>query len=124
MTKYNYICISSYIVTEQLTDARIVFLSERIASEDELVKLGITGLKLEFPQIQRALTNHPKDIQSAVRDVLRTWLKKQRDTNEAWSLMIAALEKCEMKDLATGLKVPCHIRPQKDGISKERVCTF
>ena len=69
-------------------------LSERIVSEDELVSLGITGLKLPYHEVKKALTNHSKDIQSAAHEVLRTWLKQQTNREEAFVKIHEALKEC------------------------------
>ena len=67
-----------------LTDSSVLELSERITSEEELMNLGVKGLRLPQHKILQAITNN-KRIQSAAHDVLSTWFKQQTDRHEAYT---------------------------------------
>ena len=85
-----------------LKDEHLVSLSQRITSEKELLELGVKGLKLEDFIIKSALYNH-KDIQSAVYDVLSSWVKQYESRGEAFGHLQTALKRCNMKLLADEL---------------------
>ena len=86
-----------------LKDEHLVSLSQRITSEKELLELGVKGLKLEDYIIQTALFNHNRDIQSAVYDVLSSWVKQCESREEALGHLQTALKRCSMKLLADEL---------------------
>ena len=86
-----------------LKDEYLVNLSQRITSEKELLELGVKGLKLKDYIIQTALYNHNRDIQSAVYDVLSSWVKQYESREEALGHLQNALKECNMKWLADEL---------------------
>ena len=85
-----------------LKDEHLVKLSQRISSERELLELGVNGLKLKDYVIKTALYNK-RDIQSAVYEVLSSWLKRYENREEAFGLLETALKECDMKSLADEL---------------------
>ena len=96
-------------ITEELTDSDVVFLSGKIVTEDDLMKFGIDGLKLSYNKIRSTLTNHPRDIQSAVHDVLQSWLASRNNRFEAMTKITVALESCGMNRLL------CELRQHVEG---------
>ena len=86
-----------------LKDEHLVSLSQRITSEKEPLELGVKGLKLEDFIIKSALFNHKQDIQSAVYDVLSSWVKQYESREEAFGHLQTALKRCNMKLLADEL---------------------
>ena len=85
-----------------LKDEHLVKLSQRISSERELLELGVNGLKLKDYVIKTALYNK-REIQSAVYEVLSSWLKRYESREEAFGLLETALKECNMKSLAEEL---------------------
>ena len=53
----------------------------------------------------KASLDDKKDIQSATYDVLSTWLKKQKNRQEAYSILLDSLMKCRMKRLRAELRL-------------------
>ena len=95
-------------------------VADRITSEDDLVNVGVTGLKIPYHKIKSALTNHPKDIQSATHDVLYTWVKSQLSRAEAFEELCTALRKCEMNLLATELETWANKEDTPNTLCEER----
>ena len=91
---------------EYLTDEHIVRLSERISSKGEVRNLGLKVLKLSQPDIQSALTNNQKDIQSAAYEVLQKWFRQQDSGQQALSSLFESLRENEMNSLVTELPMP------------------
>ena len=90
---------------ECLTDEHIVRLSERISSEGEVRNLGLKVLKLSQPDIQSALTNNPKDIQSAAYEVLQKWFRQKESGQQTLSSLVESLRENEMNSLVTELPI-------------------
>ena len=86
-------------MTETLTDALIVELSERVSTEKELRKLGVQVLKLPDYPVKTALTNNPRCIQSAAYDVLNLWSKQYRRRQDAYADLKTSLGMSRMDGL-------------------------
>ena len=87
-----------------LEDYHILELSTRITNQQELMNLGINGLKLPRHTIQSALYNHKGCIQDAANDVLSTWAQRYETPSEAYVNILAGLAKCKMNHLASQLR--------------------
>ena len=79
-------------------------LSERITSEGDLLDVGLKMLNIPERKIDLALANHPRNIQAAVREVLRFWLRQQTNREIAYTVMYDALWRNGWKMLANELK--------------------
>ena len=114
---YTYLRILSYgydtnfvlsqriqFLSDELDDSHVFELSKRIASQSELLNLGINGLRLPENIIEAALYRHPKDIQDAAHDVLREWVKRQSNRVDAYHSLLRCLKQCEMNELARDLR--------------------
>ena len=87
-----------------LTDDHINRLSQRLTDSGQLRSLAYSGFRLEHHQIEPIMHNRSNDIQSAAHEVIHTWLKQQKNRDEAFIKMLAALQECKMEMLATNLK--------------------
>ena len=103
-----------------LTDEDILDLSKRITSKIELEDLTVKGLKLPEYMVKTAVYNK-KEIQDAAREVLRTWLKKQTNKEEAFTNMMIALRRCEMNSLAAELRLWKEGRSTSPSLSESRM---
>ena len=72
-----------FLFSGSLTDKHVLELSKRITRESELMDLGIKVLELPDYVTKTALFNK-KEIQDATYDVLSTWLKEQKNRQEAY----------------------------------------
>ena len=95
--------MAEYTTCASLTDEHIVNLSQRITCQAELVNLGVKVLKLPKFVIDTAVYNK-KEIQDAAYEVLGTWLKKQNNREEAFSLLQTELQASEMNLLAAEMR--------------------
>ena len=95
-------------------------LSRRVVSEDDLVKLGVTGLKLPDYRVQAALSNRQESITSAAYAVLREWLHRKKNRDEAFTELQRALHWCEMNNLATQLVTHFSDESQRTQMSTQR----
>ena len=86
-----------------LEDSHVHELSTRITNQQDLMNLGINGLKLPRHTIQSALYNHRDSIQGAAYAVILDWMKQQDTRTEAFANIIDCLQKCKMNQLATEL---------------------
>ena len=98
----------------------VLKVAGKITSESDLVHLGVTGLKIKYDRIKSALTNHPKDIQSATHDVLYNWVKSQLSRAEAFQELCTALRNCEMNLLATELETWANKEDTPNTLCEER----
>ena len=81
---------------ECLTDEHLVLISELIGCVSEVRNLGVRVLKLSESDVQSALTNNPKDIQSAAYEVLQKWFLQQESRQEALSSLVQSLRENKM----------------------------
>ena len=91
-------------ISAQLEDTHILEPSTRITNTQDLLNLGIKGLKLPRHIIQSAVHNHKHNIQEAAYAVLTTWANQQETVLEAYVNIMAALKNCKMNQLATELR--------------------
>ena len=105
--------------TGSLEDSHILNLSEKITSDEELMKLGVKGLELPDFKIKSALYDN-KHIQSAAYEVLSAWRKQYESSQEAFQNLIAALVKVEMKQLVAELQEWTHGTVVQTKLAPER----
>ena len=74
----------------------LVKLSQVINSKSELRVLAVNGLGMEINQVDPHLENNPKDIQSAVYDVLKEWRVEKYEAAEAYKALFQGLSKCNL----------------------------
>ena len=91
-----------------MTDVPILELSKRIENSEQLMDLGIKGLKLPEFKIKAALYDHPNSIQTATHDILSVWLKQQPTRQEAYTTLYRGLKEAQMHQLATILQKWVH----------------
>ena len=108
-----------FLLTVELYSEFQTILSGKISTEDGLMKFGIDGLKLTYNKIKSTLTNHPRNIQSAVHDVLHAWLVSQSNRSEAMKNITVALESCEMNQLLGELRQHTDGEPLAAGVSSD-----
>ena len=102
-----------------LTDSAVLDLSKRITNEAELVELGVDVLNLPDHIIDAAVYNK-KEIQSAAHTVLRTWMKKQTNRQEAYTTLCAELRRYEKNELCALLKRWVEGSTAESGLTPER----
>ena len=102
----------------KLLDTHVVLLSQKLTNHGILIDLGCRGLKLEYRDIDAAISNNQNDIQSAAYRVLQILLRKQRNRREAYRNLHAALQECQMQMLIDELKASSGSL----GMSQERTC--
>ena len=107
-------------LTQTLSDVHILQLSQRLTNVDEVRTLAYRGLKLESHEIEAPINNKPNDIQSAAHEILRTWLKRQTDGEEAYNNMVSALTECKMHQLLSQLQQWGEGKSELTEISTER----
>ena len=100
-------------------DSAILDLSRRITSEAELLDLGVNVLNLPEYTIDAALYDK-KEIQSAAHKVLRTWMKKQTNRQEAYTALYDGLRKAKLNQLALLLKQSVVGTAESSQVTKER----
>ena len=93
----------SYFPAGTLTASLLWNLSQEITTEEDLLTLGLTGLKLSGSVIQTALTDSQRSINIAAHTVLQKWLQQYKNTEEAFTDLQAALRQCKMSNLASKL---------------------
>ena len=91
-------------ITENLTDIHVLKLAERVTNVNDLQQLGVEILDLPKYTVDAAVTNSRNSIQSAVYDVLRTWMKRQSTRREAYDTLMKALLENKWDNLATELR--------------------
>ena len=70
-------------------------LSKHLKEED-LCNLAVFGLKMDQDIVDVAIADNPKDINSAMRRVLRKWRNSQEDAEIAFNILCQALRKAEL----------------------------
>ena len=82
--------------SEELTDTRLVKLSNTIATESELRMLGTQGLNVGLHEIDKQITNN-RNISSAAYHVLYNWRKTQEDNTVAYKNLCDALKSANLE---------------------------
>ena len=111
--------IPMFRCTGCLEDSHILDLSKRITSEEELLVLGVKGLGLPDFKIKSALYDN-KRIQPAAYEVLSAWRKQQESRHDGYQILISALEKVEMNQLAAELREWMHGTAKQTKLTPER----
>ena len=86
-----------------LTDEHLVWLSQRLTNYGNLRSLAYRDLGLQPEEIEPSITNNPNDVQSAVHDILQTWVKQQETREKAFSDIYTALKESQLQMLAEEL---------------------
>ena len=86
-----------YISDGDLTDAQLLKLSRRITTKDDLNTLAILGLDIENYVVDKHL-GKSESVPTAAHDVLKDWRKKQGSSREAYSNLVAALQRLGWND--------------------------
>ena len=86
-----------------LTDELLLNIGQKVTDYGILQELAYQGLKLKYHEIQPIITNKPNDVQIVARELLRIWLRKQSNMEEAFTNLHAALTECELNMLADEL---------------------
>ena len=81
--------------------------------------LGVSVLKLPEYTIDAALYDK-KEIQSAAHKLLRTWMKKQTNRQDAYTALYDGLRKSKLNQLALLLKQSVVGTVESSQVSKER----
>ena len=55
-------------------------------------------------QVEKAINNHPSDIETAACQIISTWSKNQEDRAEALTKLKTALQECELGSLVSALE--------------------
>ena len=92
------------MISDSLRDEHILELSRLIPSGEELLKFGITVLKLSDCKIKAAMYDHSDSIQEATHELLSKWLNRQTNRKEAYVNLYSALRKGGMEQQASQLK--------------------
>ena len=79
-------------------------IAERVTNVNDLMMLGVEILDLPKYTVDAAVTNHRNSIQSAVHDVLRTWMRRQNTRREAYDTLMKGLLENKWDNLATELQ--------------------
>ena len=79
-------------------------IAERVTNVNDLMMLGVEILDLPKYTVDAAVTNHRNSIQSAVYDVLRTWMRRQNTRREAYDTLMKGLLENKWDNLATELQ--------------------
>ena len=111
-------------ISAELKDSHLVELSTRITSQQELMNLGIKGLNLPRHTIQSALYNHRDSIQDAAYAVISDWVLQYETRSKAFATLVACLQKCKMRQLATELRLWVEGADSTQEISKESRYNF
>ena len=85
----------------ELTDVRLILLSEGINQPSKLRKLAVLGLKMGASVIDSALQNNKDDIDEAAYRVLMQWRVSQPDKWVAYKQICEALRRVRMDMLIT-----------------------
>ena len=86
--------------SRSLTDDMVLEMSLRITSEDELLSLA-SSLGEEKMSVTCTLQRLPASVNNAASDVLRNWLRRQKNRNEAFLELLKAL-------MVVGMEVAFH----------------
>ena len=81
---------------EEVTPQRLYELSLRITKWTDLRILATNGLKVSEYKIDSICTDKRDSVNEAALEVLKTWLKKQKNRTEAYDNLCNALKKVEM----------------------------
>ena len=107
----NFVCrsppfsfLNIYLISDSLEDKQLLEFSEKITNKNDLRKLGVKVLQISNRCVETACENNPRDIQSAVQDVLKQWLLTQDNREIAYSNLVKNLHKSDFKILAKELK--------------------
>ena len=80
----------------QLTDQRLLLLSQLITEQEELRALALFGLNIPDHEVAKHFVDNRGSINTAAYNLLRDWRRTQRDEREAFDNMKAALEAVNM----------------------------
>ena len=84
----------------ELSDPRLVLLSEEINQARKLRRLAVVGLKMDSVVIDSSLQNNT-DIVEAAYHVLKQWRDSQPDRTTAYKQICQALRNVKMEMLIT-----------------------
>ena len=85
----------------ELTDTRLVLLSNEITSSNKLRTLAMVGLNINGTIIDSALQNNGDDITEAAYKVLKQWRDSQSDKTTAYTQICQTLRDVKMDILIT-----------------------
>ena len=87
----------------KMDDAHLWELAQRIATQQELLDLGLKVLGLPQHQVTLALTNM-RDVDLAAYHILQTWCKQYTSSLEAYTVLYTSLKKYGKNQLAAQLQ--------------------
>ena len=85
----------------ELTDARLVLLSNEITSRSKLRTLATVGLNVDSSIVSTALRNNRDDITEAAHTVLTQWRDSQPNKTIAYKQICEVLRRVKMEILIT-----------------------
>ena len=85
----------------ELTDARLVLLSNEITSRSKLQTLATVSLNVDSSIVSTALRNNRDDITEAAHTVLTQWRDSQPNKSIAYKQICEALRRVKIKILIT-----------------------
>ena len=81
-------------------------LAQKFHNESDLRTLALTGLKVEECKVSSSLTNHCRDINSAMYGLLRQWRDSQDNGRIAHKRLCEALRMAEKNILISQVLQP------------------
>ena len=94
-----------FFISDSLQDEHILELSKRIPDGNELMEFGIKVLMFKEDTIKAAMFDHRDSIQAATHKLLSKWLNQQPNRREAYMNLRVGLNRAQMNQLASNLRV-------------------
>ena len=99
-----YISVFFLLCPDGFTSPKLLRLSKKLTSVNDLRRLGIDGLRLEATKVDSCKQNNPNDIISAAYDLLTEWSKSQPNKITASKNIREALKRAEMSSLIVEIR--------------------
>ena len=99
--------------TDELTDADLVRLSQKITSKGKLIELCVTGLDMPHYDVMRTI-NGPSEISEAANVLLFDWLNGQDNRKIAHKNLCKALRSVNLNLCLNGLKAGQPVKASED----------
>ena len=95
MMHYVNYCVF-HAIGQELTDQKLLSLSEVLTDSGQLRRLAIQGLQINRNRVESCLTNERK-ISDATYEVFRDWINNEPDRKIAYDKMCRALAQDKVK---------------------------
>ena len=100
-------------MSDELTDANLVCLSQKITRIEKLRGLCVIGLKMDHDVVEQAINDHRK-ISEIANELIFKWLRSQDDRETAHKNLCKGLRSVNLNLCLNGLKAGQPVKASED----------